>query len=172
MWRMFVWSQATATYCTFGSHHLRPLLPLPTIKIFLRRLRTLSGRSAWCRAPSCRLASSSCASLGAAPGSASTGACAARGGQSGGVSAFNALNTRPRIGILCLLTFLSCTGVQEMRIDRRPLGGPGNKAYYPTSGPSTVVAASPGGFFASLPRAAVKVDPSREGLLFRGSSNA
>jgi len=60
-----------------------------------------------------------------------------------------------------------------MRIDRPPLGGPGNKAYYPTSAPPAAIAnANQGGFFASLPSATVSVDPSREGLLFHSGENA
>ena len=69
-------------------------------------------------------------------------------------------------------------GVEEMRIDRPPLGGPGNRAYYPTSsaagGAAGVVApsregvvASPGGFFASLPSAERVLDPVRESLLMQ-----
>ena len=52
-------------------------------------------------------------------------------------------------------------GTQEMRIDRPPLGGPGNRAYYPTSG----AVASPGGFFATLPSAETVFDPVRQKLL-------
>ena len=52
-------------------------------------------------------------------------------------------------------------GVEGMRIDRPQLGGPGNRAYYPTSalvGP----AQTPGGFFASLPSAERLLDPVRD----------
>ena len=55
-------------------------------------------------------------------------------------------------------------GVQSMRIDRPPLGGPGNRAYYPTSAPAGP-AQTPGGFFASLPSAERFLDPVRESLL-------
>lgn len=65
-------------------------------------------------------------------------------------------------------------GVQEMRIDRPPLGGPGNKAYYPTGAAAALPKEPPdgGGFFASLPSATTPLDPAREGLLFRGGANA
>ena len=68
-------------------------------------------------------------------------------------------------------------GVQEMRIDRPPLGGTVNRAYYPTSAGARVVApeaesvasrttvVSTGGFFASLPRAERPFDPTREALI-------
>jgi hypothetical protein len=67
-------------------------------------------------------------------------------------------------------------GVEEMRIDRPPLGGPGNRAYYPTSGRAggagravasarETIISSPGGFFASLPSAERMFDPVRESLL-------
>ena len=62
-------------------------------------------------------------------------------------------------------------GLEEMRIDRPPLGGPGNRAYYPTSSavapsPEGIVS-SPGGFFASLPSAERVLDPVRESLLMQ-----
>jgi hypothetical protein len=57
-------------------------------------------------------------------------------------------------------------GVEEMRIDRPPLGGPGNRAYYPTSGNAAAApVAIPGGFFASLPSAESMFDPVRQNLL-------
>lgn len=54
-------------------------------------------------------------------------------------------------------------GTTTMRIDRPPLGGPGNRAYYPTSS----AVSSPGGFFASLPSAERVLDPVRESLLMQ-----
>lgn len=57
-------------------------------------------------------------------------------------------------------------GVEEMRIDRPPIGRPEDRGYF-----STQAVAPAGDFFSSLPLAVqkVKVDPTREGLLERGS---
>lgn len=57
-------------------------------------------------------------------------------------------------------------GVQSMRIERPPLGQPGDRGYYPTSSRAvTAPMASPGGFFATLPNAEKVLDPVRQNLL-------
>lgn len=54
-------------------------------------------------------------------------------------------------------------GVQDLRIERPPMGGPEDRGYFPTQAPVP----SAGGFLTNLPRATrrVVVDPSRQGLL-------